>query len=321
MDKLVEIRYMKYIPFKNYGFSQLVLGTVQLGVEYGISNELGKPSSEQAIQLLKHAQGLGINSLDTAREYGTSEAVIAEAMPQLREGDNINVITKFRINPDHEGDLEKSWAEVLPIVQKSIETLGVSKLDAVMFHRSPKNNLDVAIKSLPTILERLIDMELIDLGGMSAHYPGDVEYVLDEKIVEVIQVPFNLFDSRLLNIPRSKLEDKLMIARSIFLQGLFFMDPESLTGPLAIAKEPLIKLREISHRFNLSIAELAVSFARDQKHIDCLVIGAVTEAQVEENVSLIKKPPLSTELMAEIRGTFSQMDDLIITPGLWPAKK
>ena len=56
--------------------SKFTLGTVQLGLDYGMANAVGKPSEEQAFGILDAAFEAGVNSLDTAVAYGTSEEVI-----------------------------------------------------------------------------------------------------------------------------------------------------------------------------------------------------------------------------------------------------
>ena len=58
--------------------SKIVLGTVQFGQEYGIANTKGKVSEEEVYGLLRYAQGVGIDTLDTAFDYGSSERVIGE---------------------------------------------------------------------------------------------------------------------------------------------------------------------------------------------------------------------------------------------------
>ena len=55
---------------------KLVLGTVQLGMDYGINNSSGKPDQREAVSLLAAAYSKGIKYLDTAEAYGTAQQVI-----------------------------------------------------------------------------------------------------------------------------------------------------------------------------------------------------------------------------------------------------
>ena len=52
---------------------KIALGTVQWGLEYGISNKKGIPSNDELDQILSLASVSGINLLDTASSYGNAE--------------------------------------------------------------------------------------------------------------------------------------------------------------------------------------------------------------------------------------------------------
>ena len=62
--------------------SALALGTVELGLDYGITlpGEFGRPAESEAIRLIHAALDAGINLLDTARAYGESEPVLGRAL-------------------------------------------------------------------------------------------------------------------------------------------------------------------------------------------------------------------------------------------------
>ena len=52
---------------------KIALGTVQFGLDYGISNTTGKITPEMAAEILSFAAGNGIDTLDTAQAYGSAE--------------------------------------------------------------------------------------------------------------------------------------------------------------------------------------------------------------------------------------------------------
>jgi len=66
---------MKTVNIKGLEISALSLGTVQLGLSYGINNADGKPSQETANAILNAALEGGINTLDTAAAYGDNPAL------------------------------------------------------------------------------------------------------------------------------------------------------------------------------------------------------------------------------------------------------
>ena len=61
----------------------MTLGTVQLGMNYGIANQDGKPNEEKSFAILRTAIENGAASLDTARAYGDSEDVIGRFLKTL----------------------------------------------------------------------------------------------------------------------------------------------------------------------------------------------------------------------------------------------
>ena len=63
--------------------TRLVLGTVQLGLDYGIANENGKPTQDQATAIIQKAWDNGIREFDTAQAYVTIENVLGIALKKL----------------------------------------------------------------------------------------------------------------------------------------------------------------------------------------------------------------------------------------------
>jgi aryl-alcohol dehydrogenase-like predicted oxidoreductase len=57
---------------------KLALGTVQFGLNYGISNQGGQVSREDAKGILALARLHGIDTLDTAIGYGESESCLGD---------------------------------------------------------------------------------------------------------------------------------------------------------------------------------------------------------------------------------------------------
>ena len=53
-----------------------VLGTVQLGLDYGVNNSSGQPSESESQIILDGAHSKGIQWLDTAEAYGNSQSLI-----------------------------------------------------------------------------------------------------------------------------------------------------------------------------------------------------------------------------------------------------
>src|SRR5579872_5168870 len=81
-------------PTAHSGF---VLGTAQLGMNYGRVNRAGKPTQQIAIQMLRYAVAYGVTAIDTARSYGDAECVIGDALTGSW-GSRTHVITKLDLS-------------------------------------------------------------------------------------------------------------------------------------------------------------------------------------------------------------------------------
>lgn len=85
---------MKHVNVKGMDMSVFTLGTVQLGMDYGLGEHTQKPPKEAAFALLDRAAACGVNALDTANNYGDSERTIGEWLRMKRPEDRPYVITK-----------------------------------------------------------------------------------------------------------------------------------------------------------------------------------------------------------------------------------
>lgn len=70
--------------------SPLTLGTVQLGVPYGVANRSGQPDVEHANKILAAAWDGGITCFDTASIYGSAERLLGEFSSNRSESRNLS---------------------------------------------------------------------------------------------------------------------------------------------------------------------------------------------------------------------------------------
>ena len=69
---------------------KIALGTVQFGLDYGISNKQGQTCVQQASDILEYAHQNEVNFLDTATSYGNSE----EMLGRIKCTQDWNIVTK-----------------------------------------------------------------------------------------------------------------------------------------------------------------------------------------------------------------------------------
>jgi aryl-alcohol dehydrogenase-like predicted oxidoreductase len=111
--------------------------------------------------------------------------------------------------------------------------------------------------------------------------------------------------------------NKIVFARSVYLQGLFFLNPADLTGNLISAFPYLQKLKILSEEVGMTIHEMSFSFVRDLFGISSIVVGAENVTQVNDNIKLLDAPVLNPEFRSKISNIFKDVPKTVITPALW----
>jgi len=277
---------------------KIALGTVQFGLDYGISNDTGKTNSEEVSNILDTAYNHSIEILDTAQEYGNSESILG-----LHHGNRFKIITK--INPIA-GD--KRSAEQL--VRKSLKRLNLDKLYGTLFHSASS-----AIQN-PRIVAELKELQwrgVIEKVGYSVYTPDELnELVKLYGRPDIIQIPFNLLDQRFREIAQDLHNNGVEVhSRSTFLQGLFFKSTEELSEFF----QPVIPyLKELKSIFpdKGKLARMLLSYSLSQEFIDCVVLGVNNDLQLQENLKT------SDTCLDDFPRQLNTIPENILLPYLWP---
>ncbi|MBO9607906.1 MAG: aldo/keto reductase [Paenibacillaceae bacterium] len=293
---------MNTVEFAGHRLSAMMLGTAQLGLDYGIANRSGKPSPAKAFELLDAAAEGGVNAIDTAAAYGDAEDVLGSylASAGCKQRDPF-LLTKFRLDPARGMDRREIEKQLYACMEQSLERLRVSRIPLYMLHHAPDMSLYGSV--VPDTLGRMQREGLIAHAGVSVYYGHEAEEMLRYDVYEAIQVPMNVFDLRLVRsgVLRKLGEAcKLILVRSVFLQGFFFLDPASQPERYAPATMHLQPLRDLAEREGMSVAQLALSYIRDMEGVASLVLGAETPEQVRENIGLLEGPSLSPATAAKL---------------------
>lgn len=313
-------------PYKKAGLrveSRLALGTVQLGLDYGIANRTGKPAMANAKKILETAIAHGINFIDTAAAYGESEQVIGTCL-NLAQKQDLNIHTKLATLDDLGGSPTPRAIKdaVEASLYKSAYRLGLSTLPCVMLHRWEHYTQHAGqIWNHLRILKR---ENLIKKLGASVQSPAEALEALAEPEIEFIQIPFNICDWRWRESgfadARMRRQDIHIQARSSLLQGVFLLpaaqwpvlDPTEADS----FKKTLKSLVQTCNR--KSVQDLCYAYVRSMEWIDSIVVGVETIEQLEENLSLFNQSVL--EDAAEIEKQIPKLDEKFLNPALWPAR-
>lgn len=283
---------------------KIVLGTVQLGLPYGINNTTGQPSTLEAHSILELAFENGVRILDTAEAYGVSQKLIGEF--HKKNPDKIfQVMTKFK---SHKA------TDVASSLNNALNETQSPNIYCYSFHERIK----AKDASLQESLRVLKDEGKIKNIGVSVYSNEEFLEVISDPIFDIIQIPFNLLDNwgrrgELIQLARSK--NKEIHIRSVFLQGIFFMKPDDLPYSHKELKTALNDLTDLGREANLTLSQLALSYALSFEDIQKVILGVDTIKQLSEILTYPNKT-LNEELLSEIKKIILD-NHLILDPRTW----
>jgi aryl-alcohol dehydrogenase-like predicted oxidoreductase len=256
---------------------KLILGTAQFGLNYGINNTFGKPSQKELFEILDFAFDQKIDSLDTADAYGDSISRIG--LYHQQSNNFFKILAKFKCTKAE---------KLVDQTKKSLDRFHIPYFEVLSYH-SFKEYLNEPY--LKDALQVLKSEGLIKKIGISIYTNSELFQTLFDNNIDVVQLPFNLLDNqnqRGKYLDNAILNEKEIHARSIFLQGLFFMEEESIPENLISIKPYIAEIKSYCFKQAISIQSLALSYAIYNKNIDRIIIGVETKDQLLKNVNSIE---------------------------------
>jgi aryl-alcohol dehydrogenase-like predicted oxidoreductase len=277
---------------------QLALGTVQFGLDYGVSNRDGQVSDRELDAIITLARHAGIDTLDTAQAYGNAEQRLG-----TRDTTDFTLIDKLAPG--------LPLADVHNAVNNSMRLLGRKRLDGLLLHRSQD-----ASPALFELLTELQHQGTVGKLGVSVYSPEELgAWIAAGYPLELVQLPANLLDQRFL---RTGWLDQLVAmgceihVRSLFLQGLLLMEP---------AQRP-----DYFHRFAAQLERFdnwhpslvplgrALSIITALPQVSRFVIGVCHE---QELAAIVAASQALHECNETEIAPLASMEQGLINPGLW----
>lgn len=281
---------------------KLALGTVQFGIPYGINNTNGMPEDEELNSILELAHSSGVRILDTASAYGKAEERISKFSKN-----KFNIITKFS-GVDNRNTLNIK-------LESSLKKLAVPSIYGYISHNA--NDLI----EYPTLWDELVrfkeELGTVKKIGYSLYDSDQLEKLLELGFIpDIVQLPYSLLDRKFEKyLPELKKINVEVHTRSVFLQGLYFMNPETLPTKLQSLKSTLLVIQKLCKEYNTTVGSLALNYAYKNPNIDFVVIGIDTCFQLQQNIELIKSE-VDLNLIRLI-DEISVINPALLNPGNW----
>lgn len=286
------------------------MGTVQLGIPYGIANSGGQPDLGTAFSILEAAHACGITLLDTGRAYGTSEEVIGAFTEKT--GKEFDIVSKLPNQPN------VSSPGLAGTLDDSLKRLRAKSLYGYLIH-----DFKTYLEN-PHVWDSLVALKnkkKVKKVGFSVYYPREIELLLDRDIrPDIVQLPFSVLDTRFsflfLELKKRSIE---IHVRSIFLQGAVFLPDDKMTGPLAGLLGSVCQLRHLSLKEGLPIRDLCLKFVANQPSVDQIVMGVDSVDQLKKNMAVFERPLENKTLWTALE-SLAVNDERVVVPSLWNRK-
>ena len=293
---------------------KLAIGTVQFGLPYGISNKEGQTPLKKVKEILKIAQQNKIQLLDTATLYGQSEEILGKS---LNKNHSFKIITKtpyFNVPQITKSEINK----LITSIGNSFKKLNQNKIYGVLFH----NTNDIFSKNGELLLNELIKLKkqnFIEKIGFSIYEPNQIDKLLKNFNFDLIQLPINILDQKLLlngSLKKLKKSNIEIHARSIFLQGLLLMPLKDVPDYFNPIKPLLSSYHDALKKQNITLLQAALTFVKKIKYIDYILMGINNKKQLLENIKAYNSDLPEIEFRK-----YNCNNKTMINPIAWKIKK
>ena len=310
--------------YRSLGRSGLKISPLALGTD----NFANPTSEETSAQIIDRALDAGINLIDTSNSYakGEAERIIGRALKANGRRDEVILATKaFYPTGSGPNDFGNSRLHLMKACESSLKRLQVDHIDLFQLHRP---DFSLPIEETLSALTDMVQLGMVHYVGMSTTPAWKVvEAVMMSELKGLVrfaseQPPYNLLDRRIENelIPACQSYGLGLITWSPLAMGMLagrYANADNVPGESRAslrggiyAERVTGKAIQVGNQFvslakehNISPAQLAVLWVKDQEGITAPLIGPRTLEQLEHFL-----PVLGMSLSPELR---EACDDLV----------
>ncbi len=322
------------IPLRKLGsngpiVSLLGFGTWQLSGPFKVGGRVcGLPNfNEQLfIRILKTAFDKGVNFFETSNVYGRSEDLLGQCCSSW--GDGAVIASKCGINRNGEVDISPSF--IRASLENTLTRLGIDCIDIYQLTVPDYETYDV--ESGFQTMSLLKKEGKIKWVGASVRTPGDGLKVVRERLADIVQLTYNLFDVRFGTdvIPEANHAGLGVIVKSPLNKGVLtgkyppdtiFHDKDSRKGFLNYERlnERNKWLDGFCIEFNVDrklLTDIALRFVFSNQMISTVALGMSSMEQLITNIDSVKRDNLKPQDVKAME-LFSRQNWSTIGGGLW----
>ena len=172
----------------------------------------------------------------------------------------------------------------------SLNNLDKRSIDTLLVH-SADDLLKPGGAQLFSEMTKIKNSGFVKNIGASVYSDNQIDYLLDHYEIDVIQLPINILDQRLIKSGHLKKIKKHGIeihARSVFMQGLLLMPLNALPPYFSKIYDNIKKIMLCARQHSMSNLEFALGFVQSLDEIDKVIVGVNTVDQLREIVDSSK---------------------------------
>ncbi len=267
---------------------------------------------QQAMHAVHRALELGINYIDTAPSYGNSEEVLGQALRGVPTP--VIVSTKLGGRPDPFDPRNKD--HLLDSVRTSLRLLGRDRIDLLMIHEPDRPGqydwwTDWTQLQGPVleVIDALRCDGLIGHAGLAGTTVYEMEHLVRSGRFDVVLTAFNYSllwrEAGDTVIPAAKERGMGVIVGSPLQQGALARKYDAIVHArphwLSNARwEQFRRLYRLADECAIALPELALRFVLSNPDVDCVLMGARSAAEVEQNVAAGAAGALPADVLAAV---------------------
>ena len=284
--------------------NRIAIGTVKFGMRYGIDEESGPIDQEEISQIFDHGEAAGLNTLDTAIDYGEGESTLGKVGI-----DRWRIITKLPAVPEYCKDVE-TW--IFNSIKDSIRRLKVDSIQGLLLHR-PEQLLGPQADDIYDGLCAIKKSGLVKKLGISIYEPRELELIWPRYQFDIVQSPLNILDRRLVTSGWLNKLSELGVevhVRSIFLQGLLL---SSSSMPQKFKRWQCLwdEWSRYLTKESMTPLQACMGYVMSHSKINMIVIGINNLIHLKEVIAVYKKNIL------KFPNHIVSNDTCLINPSKW----
>ncbi|TSC71913.1 MAG: oxidoreductase, aryl-alcohol dehydrogenase-like [Parcubacteria group bacterium Gr01-1014_38] len=303
------------LGWTGFPVSVLGLGTVELGMKYGIGAE-APPPKDEAIALLNYAVEKGITYIDTARSYGVAEELIGES----GIGEKPGVIIGTKCGAFYENGEDPRGEELARRLTEEVDaSLRALRRQTIDFLQVYGVSADIIVRGeLMEALKSLKQRGKVRYFGAATRGEEAPLAVIESKFFQAVQVAVSILDQRMRDrvLAEAFAEGYGVVARSVFLKGALTPRRDFLPKHLDVLRARADAIEEYVTQQGLTLREAAIRFVLSIPEVSTLLVGTTKKEHIDEALAHIEKGVLPAPIMGEL-GAFRLDDEQLVDPKLW----